>query len=136
MADKKISALSLLNELSGEERMPVAKDGKNYAVLVDTLREGLVGPDGARVLAEALCQIRTDIDNLRASLNDLGNAKGLSFDSENGYMVCGQKLVDVVEGAPTEIPLAVGLFRFDKNTKTMYVNDQVTNSTKDWKIIS
>lgn len=160
MADKKISALTPLSELTGDERIPVAKDGKNYSVtpnkiteaikakldsldkLTKTLNEGIGALDNDvygilfRVVSEALCQLRAEISSLREALANLGNANAVSYDCDMGYLVCGQKTFDVVEGAPTEIPRSVGLFRFDKTTKTLYVSDELTNLTKDWKMIS
>lgn len=98
--------------------------------------EAAVYGDSVVVTSEALCQLHAEISSLREALSNLGEANAVSYDCDKGYMVCGQKVFDVVEGAPTEIPRSVGLFRFDKTTKTLYVSDELTNSTKDWKMIS
>ena len=42
----------------------------------------------------------------------------------------------LVSGAPTESPRAVGLFRFDPGTGTLYASKDVTNSTDDWTIVN
>lgn len=117
-------------------------DGENLEHLVETLNEGIGALDNDVykvlfiVVSEALCQLRAEISSLREAISNLGNANAVSYDCDMGYLVCGQKTFDVVDGAPTEIPRSVGLFRFDKTTKTLYVSDELTNSTKDWKMIS
>ena len=46
MADKKISQLTTLSELSGDEQFPVAKDGSNYKVSVEDLQKKISGGGG------------------------------------------------------------------------------------------
>lgn len=46
MADKKISQLATLSELSGDEQFPVAKDGANYKVSVEDLQKKISGGGG------------------------------------------------------------------------------------------
>lgn len=89
------------------------------------------------VIPAALAELYAAVEALGTVVRDnLGEAKSLTFDAEDGYMVCGQKVFDLVDGAPAEVPMAVGLMRLDPKTGVLYVSKAVTNSTADWLAVS
>ena len=95
-----------------------------------------VGAPGQSVLAQAFAQQQAEIDGLKAQLAHLGETKATSIDFEESPRLLGQPMFALVSGAPAEVPHAVGLFRFDPNTGTMYASKSVTNSTSDWSVIN
>ena len=95
-----------------------------------------VGAPGQSVLAQAFAQQQAEIDGLKAQLAHLGETKATSIDFEESPKLLGQPMFALVSGAPTESPRAVGLFRFDPGTGTLYASKDVTNSTDDWTIVN
>jgi hypothetical protein len=106
--------------------------------LPDTLRSlaGSLDSHKLQVLVEAIAGLHYEVDALRRTLAE-GQAalKAVTFDAENGFMIMGQKMFDIVSEAPTEIPKAVGLVRFNSETGACYLSKAVTNSTGDWALI-
>lgn len=106
--------------------------------LPDTLRSlaGSLDSHKLQVLVEAIAGLHYEVDALRRTLAD-GQAtlKAVTFDAEDGFLIMGQKMFDVVSEAPTEIPKAVGLVRFNAETGACYLSKAVTNSTGDWALI-
>ena len=87
-----------------------------------------------QVVAEALTALKAEHDAFVMMVKtNMGNVNGITFDAQDGFKICGQKMFDLVTGAPTEIPVTVGLYRFDASTGALYVSKSVTNSTSDWK---
>lgn len=106
--------------------------------LPDTLRSlaGSLDSHKLQVLVEAVAELHYEVDALRRTLAE-GQAelKAVTFDADDGFMIMGQKMFDIVSAAPTEIPKAVGLVRFNASTGACYVSKAVTNSTGDWMLI-
>ena len=106
--------------------------------LPDTLRSlaGSLDSHKLQVLVEAIAELHYEVDALRRTLAE-GQAalKAVTFDAEDGFLIMGQKMFDTVTTAPTEIPKAVGLVRFNAETGACYVSKAVTNSTGDWALI-
>lgn len=88
-----------------------------------------------QVLVEAIAELRKEVDTLAYALKYQGDVKANSVDVVDGYNIIGQKMFDVVTSAPTELPNAKGLFRYDTVNKALYVSKSVTNSTSDWSIV-
>ena len=87
-----------------------------------------------QVVAEALTALKAEHDAFVMMVKtNMGNVNGITFDAQDGFKICGQKMFDLVTGAPTEIPVTVGLYRFDASTGALYVSKSATNSTSDWK---
>ena len=101
MADKKISQLTTLSELSGDEQIPVAKDGANYKVSVEDLQKKIsVGGGGGtpstpiqtKDIADGAV---TDIKIDEAYRQKIANAVEVSYSAlkdmrDNGELVAGQ----------------------------------------------
>jgi len=106
--------------------------------LPDTLRSlaGSLDSHKLQVLVEAIAGLHYEVDALRRTLAE-GQAalKAVTFDAEDGFMIMGQKMFDVVSAAPTEIPKAIGLVRFNPETGACYLSKAVTGSTGDWALI-
>lgn len=88
-----------------------------------------------QVLVEAIAELRKEVDTLTYALKHQGDVKANSVDVVDGYNIIGQNMFDVVTSAPTELPNAKGLFRYDTVNKALYVSKSVTNSTSDWSIV-
>lgn len=95
-----------------------------------------VGAPGQSVLAQAFAQQQAEIDGLKAQLAHLGETKATSIDFEESPKLLGQPMFALTDGAPAEVPHAVGLQRFDPATGTLYISKAVTNSTSDWDIVN
>ena len=128
-----------------ENYFPLTQTGQQTQALLDKIAampdaSAVATTEGTdlklQVLVEAVAALTADIQGLDTSLQNLGQAKAISFDAENGYMICGSPIFAVTDGAPSEPPVAVGLFRLDRNTGALYVSKDVTDSTADWQIIS
>ena len=106
--------------------------------LPDTLRSlaGSLDSHKLQVLVEAVAELHYEVDALRRTLAEgQSHLKAVTFDAEDGFMIMGQKMFDIVSAAPTEIPKAVGLVRFNAETGACYLSKAVTNSTGDWQLI-
>jgi len=84
------------------------------------------------VIAEALLQLRADMDGLKKRLDEAPKW----VDTDYGYTIKGQKMFDLTSGAPDYVPLSKGLIRMDASTGHVWVSTAVTNSTSDWKQIA
>ena len=106
--------------------------------LPDTLRSlaGSLDSHKLQVLVEAVAALYYEVASLRRSLAEgLLNLKAVTFDAENGFLIMGQKMFDLVTEAPTELPKAIGLVRFNASAGACYLSKAVTGSTGDWALI-
>lgn len=92
--------------------------------------------DQMDVALQATISLAAKLEGLLTYLGNLGEAKAVSLDAENGYMVCGQPLMTIADSAPDTAPLAKGCFWYDTTNKALYVSKSVTGSTSDWGVVS
>jgi len=111
--------------------------GQQSLVGSDALRQTLQELKGGQmdVVLEAVIQLAAKIDGLLSYLGNLGTTKAVLIDSEDGYVICGQPLMTVADGAPTAAPLAKGCFWYDQTNKALYVSKAVTGSVSDWGVV-
>ena len=85
--------------------------------------------DLSLVVGEALTELFYDIQGIKSNLK-----RYTEMIDEYGYpMRMGQRVFDLTDGAPTEIPMSLGLVRLDASTGHMWVSKGLTISTNDWK---
>ena len=81
------------------------------------------------VVGEALAELFYDIQGIKSNMK-----RYTEMIDEYGYpMRMGQRVFDLTDGAPTEIPMSLGLVRMDASTGHMWVSKSLTISTSDWK---
>lgn len=95
-----------------------------------------VGAPGQSILAQLLCDLDSRVKGIMARLENLGEVKATTIDSENLPKVCGQPLVVEGAGAPAVVPLFVGQRYHDKTNSKCYEAFAVTGSTSDWKLLN
>lgn len=85
--------------------------------------------DLSLVVGEALAELFYDIQGIKSNMK-----RYTEMIDEYGYpMRMGQRVFDLTDGAPTEIPMSLGLVRLDASTGHMWVSKGLTISTDDWK---
>ena len=85
--------------------------------------------DLSLVVGEALAELFYDIQGIKSNMK-----RYTEMIDEYGYpMRMGQRVFDLTDGAPTEIPMSLGLVRLDASTGHMWVSKGLTISTNDWK---
>jgi hypothetical protein len=85
--------------------------------------------DLSLVVGEALAKLFYDIQGIKSNMK-----RYTELIDEYGYPVrMGQRVFDLTDGAPTEIPMSLGLVRLDASTGHMWVSEGLTISTSDWK---
>lgn len=85
--------------------------------------------DLSLVVGEALAELFYDIQGIKSNMK-----RYTELIDEYGYpMRMGQRVFDLTDGAPTEIPMSLGLVRLDASTGHMWVSKSLTISTGDWK---
>ena len=135
-----ISDLQTIREgaAAGEKAYQKPSDGIPESDLTSSIQEKINQvAESDTVVAEALNALKAEIDGIARMLNtNTGELKGVTFDAENGFMIMGQKMFDLVDAAPTEIPKAIGLFRLNASTGALYASKSLTNSVNDWKLVS
>ena len=95
-----------------------------------------VGAPGQAILAQLLCDLDTRLNGIMSRLDNLGNVKAITIDSENLPMVCGQPLVVEGAGAPSVVPQFVGQRYHDTTNIKCYEAFAVTGATSDWKLLN
>lgn len=91
MADKKISQLPALQELSGDEQIPVSKEGANYKVSAEDLSKGNVRYDEAQELTTSQqLQARANIAAMANTpsgdpMHYMYEQAGAVWNAETGY---------------------------------------------------
>ena len=85
--------------------------------------------DLSLVVGEALAELFYDIQGIKSNMK-----RYTEMIDEYGYpMRMGQKVFDLTDGAPTEIPMSLGLVRLDASTGHLWVSKALSISTSDWK---
>lgn len=85
--------------------------------------------DLSLVVGETLAELFYDIQGIKSNMK-----RYTEMIDEYGYpMRMGQRVFDLTDGAPTEIPMSLGLVRLDASTGHMWVSKGLTISTNDWK---
>lgn len=85
--------------------------------------------DLSLVVGEALAELFYDIQGIKSNMK-----RYTELIDEYGYpMRMGQRVFALTDGAPTEIPMSLGLVRLDASTGHMWVSKSLTISTSDWK---
>lgn len=85
--------------------------------------------DLSLVVGEALAELFFDVQAIKANM-----MRYTSLIDEYGYPVrMGQRIFDLTDGAPTEIPMSIGLVRMDASTGHVWISKSLTISTSDWK---
>ena len=95
-----------------------------------------IGAPGQSVLAQLLCDLDARVKGIMARLNNLGEVKAITIDSENLPMVCGQPLVVEGAGAPSVVPQFVGQRYHDTTNSKCYEAFAVTGATSNWKLLN
>lgn len=95
-----------------------------------------IGTPGQAALAQALCDLDTRIKGIMSRLENLGEVKAITIDSENLPKVCGQPLVVEGSGAPSVVPQFVGQRYHDTTNNKCYEAFAVTGATSNWKILN
>ena len=95
-----------------------------------------VGAPGQSILAQLLCDLDARINGIMSRLENLGEVKAITIDSENLPMVCGQPLVVEGAGAPTVAPQFVGQRYHDTTNKKVYEAFAVTGNTNNWTLLN
>lgn len=95
-----------------------------------------VGAPGQSILAQLLCDLDARINGIMSRLENLGNVKAITIDSENLPMVCGQSLVVEGAGAPTVVPQFVGQRYHDTTNRKVYEAFAVTNNVNNWTLLN
>lgn len=106
--------------------------------LPDTLRSlaGSLDSQKLQVLVEAVAALHYEVAAVRhLVLDGMSAVKGITFDAEDGFLILGQKMFDLISGAPTELPKSIGLIRFDAETGACFMSKAVTGATSDWKLV-
>ena len=95
-----------------------------------------VGAPGQAILAQLLCDLDARMNGVMSRLENLGEVKVITVDSENLPKVCGQSMVVSGAGAPAVVPQFVGQRYHDTTNKKVYEAFAVTASTSDWTLLS
>ena len=95
-----------------------------------------IGAPGQSVLAQLLCDLDARVKGIMARLENLGEVKAITIDSENLPMVCGQPLVVEGAGAPSVVPQFVGQRYHDTTNSKCYEAFAVTGATNNWKLLN
>lgn len=95
-----------------------------------------IGAPGQSVLAQLLCDLDARVKGIMARLENLGEVKAITIDSENLPMVCGQPLVVEGAGAPSVVPQFVGQRYHDTTNSKCYEAFAVTGATSNWKLLN
>lgn len=106
----------------------------SYAINEITGLSGEIS-DRDRILAEAIAELKAEVEGLKKLINSLPQW----VDAENGYMINGQKMFDVIDYDPfeeskPELPKSIGLIRYSTRSERMYVSISVTNDVNDWGV--
>lgn len=95
-----------------------------------------VGAPGQAILAQLLCDLDDRVKGIMSRLENLGDVKAITVDSENLPKVCGQPLVIEGAGAPAVVPHFVGQRYHDTTNKKCYEAFLVTGATSDWTLLN
>lgn len=95
-----------------------------------------VGAPGQSILAQLLCDLDARVKGIMARLENLGEVKAITIDSENLPRVCGQPLVVEGAGAPSVVPHFVGQRYHDNTNSKCYEAFAVTGATSNWKLLN
>ena len=95
-----------------------------------------IGAPGQSVLAQLLCDLDARVKGIMARLENLGEVKAITIDSENLPKVCGQPLVVEGAGAPSVVPQFVGQRYHDITNNKCYEAFAVTGATSNWKLLN
>ena len=95
-----------------------------------------VGAPGQSILAQLLCDLDARVKGIMERLENLGDVKAKTIDSENLPMVCGQPLVVSGAGAPAVVPQFVGQRYHDTTNSKIYEAMAVTGNTNNWKLLN
>lgn len=95
-----------------------------------------VGAPGQSILAQLLCDLDARVKGIMARLENLGEVKAITIDSENLPRVCGQPLVVEGAGAPSVVPQFVGQRYHDTTNSKCYEAFAVTGATSNWKLLN
>ena len=92
--------------------------------------------DVYQVTAQALCDLEARVRGIMSRLENLGEVKATTVDSENLPKVCGQPLVIQGTGAPAVVPQFAGQRYHDTTNKKVYEAFDVTASASDWVLLN
>jgi hypothetical protein len=82
------------------------------------------------VISQLFLELKRDFDGLRRQVAD-----NMGILNAAEYKKNGEKVFDVIDGAPTDYPKAVGLARLDTTNGNLYISKDTTGSVSDWVLV-
>lgn len=122
MADRKISQLPHLEQIDGNEEFVVEKEGYNYNVTIDDIRDGLASSEEVEEIKDAQEQDLAKITELQGKLNGVGNIQD-ALDAK----------ADATDVQAIESKIPSQASENNKLADKDFVNSSIATNTADFK---